>query len=49
MFVYFKIIIELYYFVFINLIIFIIKVYRMFWYYILLVFVWILNIVIIYI
>lgn len=49
MFVYFKIIIKLYYFVFINLIIFIIKVYGMFWYYILLVFVWILNIVIIYI
>lgn len=46
MLVHSKIIIELYYFAFINLIIFIIKAYRMFWHYTLLVFVWTLNIVI---
>lgn len=46
MLVHSKIIIELYYFAFINLIIFIIKAYHMFWHYTLLVFVWTLNIVI---
>lgn len=46
MLVHSKIIIELYYFAFINLIIFIIKAYSMFWHYTLLVFVWTLNIVI---
>lgn len=46
MLVHSKIIIKLYYFAFINLIIFIIKAYRMFWHYTLLVFVWTLNIVI---